>query len=116
MEKHEIKLDPAKFQNTLMTLMKARGINQNRLAQELGSPRSTVSRYFITDRIPDTTYLYRMSKFFGVTIDFLLGISDEKKSSMDPDAYKVAELYTLATDSDKAVVKTLLSKYEGLGE
>ena len=115
MEKHEKNLDPANFRNNLMALMKARGINQNRLAQELGSPRSTVSRYFITDRIPDPNYLYKMAKFFDVTVDFLLGVSDEKNSNLDPDALRVAELYTLASDSDKTVIQTLLDKYEGLG-
>ena len=53
---------------------------QNRLADVLGVTQDSISLWENDKRIPDTQYVVAMAKFFDVTTDYLLGLTDEYKS------------------------------------
>lgn len=53
---------------------------QNKLADVLGVTQDSISLWENDKRIPDTQYIIEMAKFFDVTTDYLLGITDEYKS------------------------------------
>ena len=53
---------------------------QNKLADVLGVTQDSISLWENDKRIPDTHYIVEMAKFFDVTTDYLLGLTDEYKS------------------------------------
>lgn len=68
------------FGTRIVTLRKERGLTQSQLAQELGISRSSLSLYEIEKREPDTETLFKISNYFGVSTDYLLGLEDVKIS------------------------------------
>ena len=56
----------------ILMLRKARGMNQEQLAQELGVSRQSVSKWELNEAVPDVNRVIAMSELFGVTTDYLL--------------------------------------------
>lgn len=71
-------------------------INQQTAADHMGLNRSTYAGYETGDREPDFNTLTLISKYFGVTTDYLLGLNDSK---VNP--------YVLTADESEFVEKTL---------
>ncbi len=64
------------FAERLRDLRAERGLNQSALAKELGTTQRKVS-YWETGKVePDLLSLCRLAEFFGVSIDFLVGLKD----------------------------------------
>lgn len=63
--------------NNLRTLRKQRGLSLKALGETLGLAESTVSLYETGKRQPDNDTLVKIANFFGVTIDYLLGVSND---------------------------------------
>jgi len=57
----------------LKQLRTEKSINQIRLAQEMGVTQGTVGKWETNKRTPDTDMLRKLSSFFNVTVDYLLG-------------------------------------------
>lgn len=100
------------FRRNLSNLINLRKITQVKLADDIGCTKGTVSRYLNSDREPEIEFVYRIAEYFGVTIDWLLGIAPKSQSRFTPETEQIATLYQKASPSDKAVVQTLLQKYE----
>lgn len=81
----------------LKALMNRDGINQNQLAQELNVNKSTVSNWLKADNIK-SEHLVSLAKYFGVTTDFLLGLTN----NASPD-YELRSITDLTGLSDKAI-------------
>ena len=64
------------FPERLSELMKERNVTQEELAHELGIKRQTVSLYKNGQSTPDAAKLKNISLFFGVSSDWLLGLSN----------------------------------------
>ena len=62
----------------LKKLRKEKSISQLRLALDLNMNQNTVSRYENLEREADYETLIRFADYFGVSLDYLLGRSDEK--------------------------------------
>lgn len=71
------------FSDRLSKLMKERNITQEQLAHELGVKRQTVSLYKNGQSTPDAAQLKNIAMFFGVSADWLLGLSDTPTTSGD---------------------------------
>ena len=56
----------------------AKGINQVELAKELGVTKQCVSNWENDNILPSIEMLIKIADFFGVSTDFLLGITKEK--------------------------------------
>ena len=69
------------FGNRLRLLRKEKGWTQGDVAIRLGVTKSVVSAYETSLRYPSYDILIRITKIFGVTSDYLLGI--EKKQPLD---------------------------------
>lgn len=61
------------FGKRLAELRKRNGISQDILAEELGVRRNTISMYEQGKREPSLKVLSKVSDYFGVTVDYLLG-------------------------------------------
>jgi transcriptional regulator with XRE-family HTH domain len=63
----------------LKELRETNGITQEALALELGlSGKSSIANYESGLRNPDYDTLIKITKYFGVTTDYLLGTSDKR--------------------------------------
>lgn len=65
-----------KFKIVLKELRNEKGLSQKQLAKELGVLERTISYWESGSRECDFDTLILISKFFDVSVDFLLGIED----------------------------------------
>ena len=57
-------------------LREKKGITQSELAKRLGITRSGVNAWEMGISVPSTQYVITLAKFFNVSTDYLLGLSD----------------------------------------
>lgn len=62
----------------IKTLRENKGMSQQRLAFELNVTQSMLSKYERGKTEPDVTIIRRLAKFFYVSSDYLLELSDDK--------------------------------------
>ncbi len=99
------------FRKHLKGLMDSRGYNMKDLAAALELNAATISRYF-GERGPDLFSAWRIADLFDVSIDWLIGRTTSRYDALPPRIAHIADLYSAATESDKAVIETLLKKYD----
>lgn len=79
----------------LVEVRKINGYTRRRLAEELNRPYRTITNYETGEHEPGHKYLIEIAKKFGVTTDYLLGLSDDPQKTADdekkiPDTIEVA--------------------------
>lgn len=57
------------------------GLTQEKLAQEMGVCKQTVSEWETNNRVPKRETLQKLAKRFGVSVDYLLGFSDTRQNT-----------------------------------
>ena len=62
----------------LKQLRKEKGITQLKLAMDLGMNQNSISRYETEEHEADYKTLIAFADYFNVTLDYLLGRSDNK--------------------------------------
>ncbi len=60
----------------LKSLRRSRNISQLKLAMDLNMNQNSISRYENGEREADYTTLIRLADYFGVSVDYLLGRTD----------------------------------------
>lgn len=93
------------FPQKLKDLREECGLNQSQLADRLGVSRGSISFYENGDRVPDIEFLFRVSKFFNLSADWLLGLTEVR--TQIPEVKAVCEYTGL---SEGAVAKLHSSK------
>ena len=63
----------------LKELRKKKGISQLRLAIELNTTQNTISRYETGEREPGIDELIKIADFFHVSVDYLIGRTENPK-------------------------------------
>jgi len=58
------------------------GLTQSGLAKKVSLTRSAVNAWEMNNAIPSTEIIIKLSKLFGVTTDYLLGVDNEEKISV----------------------------------
>jgi len=69
----------------LKELREKRRLSQDGLALKLSVSQSTISAYEIGERTPDLETLIAIAKFFDVSLDYLVGLSEVKQRIMQSD-------------------------------
>ena len=98
------------FSNRIVFLRKKNGWTQTDLARKMGISRSALSMYELGNREPDFETLESFADWFNVDLDYLLGKSDILPEYSLEERW-IIELYRLADDDDKTIVKAALRKY-----
>lgn len=99
--------DNKMFHERLRDLRASRKLTQKELAEKLGlTNTSTISKYESGETKPSVEIIDKLADLFGVTADYLMGRSEEKKSSDDLDEL----LEMLRTNPD---YKMLFDKFKG---
>ena len=65
------------FSEQLRTIRKSRGITQKQLAQAVGASERGIQSYEIGERKPAFDQLLALADFFDVSLDYLVGRSDD---------------------------------------
>ena len=63
----------------LKELRKKKGISQLRLATDLNTTQNTISRYETGEREPGIDELIKIANYFNVSVDYLIGRTDNPK-------------------------------------
>lgn len=89
----------ATFADRLKDLRKEKQLTIEQLAKDLGSAKSTISRYENDKREPKKDFLEMLSNYFNVSVDYLLGATDIKNPKEEPKKLK-PEVETIAAHLD----------------
>lgn len=80
----------SKFATVLSQLRKERGISQKKAATELGISQALLSHYEKGIRECGLDFIIRCSEYYGVTTDYLLGVS-ENRNGINNDYFSALE-------------------------
>lgn len=76
--------------NRLRMLRKQKKLSQQEIAEMIGVTRQAYSHYELGRRNPDYKQLVTLCDFYGVSLEYLLGRSDEEIRPASPRAVKFA--------------------------
>ncbi len=71
------------FGEHLKMLREKRNISREQIAEYLNITYSSISKYETNERFPDKENLIKLSQYFNVSIDYLLGLTDIKEPAED---------------------------------
>lgn len=91
------------FSKRLRNLRVVKGLSQEELGKVLGYQRSAISGYEVGRNQPSYEVLNKISEYFNVSIDYLLG-SDDKK---DPDFIDLLGVNALTDEEYKQIIDFL---------
>ncbi len=97
--------------NRIKELRKKHHMSQIRLSIELEVSQETVSAYEQEKHYPSFQSLVKMSKIFGTSIDYIMGLSEECENTNESQKALVLELFNRLNDRQK---EKTLSYMEGL--
>lgn len=97
-----------KIYEKLYHLRKERGISQEQLAEVLGVSRQSISKWESGAALPEVEKLITISKYFGVTVDYLL--NDEHEET---EATSMPNADTTGTPSTATSAPSVLTKIIG---
>src|SRR5690554_5425702 len=92
----------ATFSDRLKQLRDEKNITLERLAENIGITKSTLSRYENNKREPKMYVVEKLANYFQVSTDYLLGQSDERTP-----AHKIKEEY----ESEEAEIEELMERF-----
>lgn len=101
------------FSENLRRLRKAKDIKQEALAEAMNVSRQTVSKRENGTAMPDFKKLNALAEYFGVTMDELLGFSNDKNNNDNINDYTkeyINELITLENMQSSKKIKELYKK------
>lgn len=67
----------------ILYLLELHDMKQVDLARRLNLHKATISQYINGDRMPNAETLFRLADVFGVTVDYLLGRTDDPRFEDD---------------------------------
>lgn len=97
----------------LQEIRKDHGLTQKQLAEILGISWRTVGAYETNSCMPDCDILVKISKYFNVSLDYLLGLVDEQFPIQRETIIVPDDLSSKSIDSVKDFIKFLHLKEKG---
>lgn len=89
-------------------------VKRNEFADKLGIPSTTLRNYETDVREPGHTFLKQISEFFNVSVDYLLGLTDDKEVlnsfRLKDTEYDHIKKYRFLDCHGKDMVDTVLNK------
>lgn len=104
------------FPVRLKMLLEQKDITQTHLAKGIGISRPTISKYLAGDHQPELMPAYRMAKYLGVSIEWLLGVDQDitttSQLQLEQEFADIATRYRRASQEDRRRIRKILSKYK----
>ena len=97
--------DLEKFSYRLTVLLDEHNMSQTQLAKKVGTTNVTICRYLTCERIPRLDVVTKIASEFNVSLDYLLGLSDDKNIQTSDEsadlsiAILIGKLYSLDNTS-----------------
>ena len=66
----------AAFAEKIKSLRQEKGVGQNKMAEDLGVSNASISYWETGKQIPSAEVIYKMAKYFNVSADYILGITE----------------------------------------
>lgn len=79
--------DLEKFSYRLTVLLDENNMKQTELAKKVGISNVTICRYLTAERIPRLDVVIKIASLFNVSVDYLLGLSNDKVINDSEDNY-----------------------------
>lgn len=102
------------FGERLIDLRKTRKYTREALAEELNISKYTLRNYELSVNEPGSSFLKQVSDFFDVSIDYLMGMTNEKEKirpyNLKASEYAHIEKYRSLDPHGKDMVDTVLDK------
>ena len=103
-----------KLGETILSLRRAAGYTQERLADMLGVSTAAVSKWECESSYPDITLLPRIAEVFGCSVDYLLGYDVTARTTVASVIEKVGSLHkALKFDEAISLLTQTLARYPG---
>ncbi len=96
------------FYENYVRLCNSIGKTPSAVALEMGIAKPTVTRWKNGSN-PNSSTLYKVADYFGVTPDYLLG-SDENKKSSTPEGAELIPGYSKLSDANRAIVDSMIAQ------
>ena len=97
--------DVEKFSYRLTVLLDENNMTQTQLAKKIGTSNVTICRYLTCERIPRLDVVTKIASVFNVSLDYLLGFTDDKNIQTSEEssdlsiAISIRKLYSLDENS-----------------
>ncbi|GGI46035.1 hypothetical protein GCM10008018_15110 [Paenibacillus marchantiophytorum] len=88
-----------KYGDRIAQLREKRGLTQEELSNKIGISRAALSHYETSRREPDYETINKFANFFNVTVDYLLGRTDQPEMVLDRDVREFVEHLDLTDES-----------------
>ena len=98
--------------NRLKQLRQEKGIKQAELAQILAVGQQAISKYENGQLDIGTDTIARLCQIFGVTADYLLGMSSQRTAQISDADAALVDAYHAAPDSIRTAIDALLQPYK----
>jgi transcriptional regulator with XRE-family HTH domain len=98
-------MSQSKVGDRIKQLLDTRGLTQAQLSTKSGLPPATISHFITGLRTPGTSSLRKLSDALGVTVEYLLGITEEPKIAGD----EAKVIFRNAQQLSEESLKTLAS-------
>lgn len=105
------------FIDTVKKLLQEKNISVNKMAQDLHFGTGTFRTWETRGTVPDGETLLKIARYFGVTVDYLLGNEAKEKGAtqmvapiteLSPREVQVALAYRSQDDAVKAAIDKML--------
>ena len=80
-------LNLEKFSYRLTVLLDENNMKQTELARKVGISNVTICRYLTAERLPRLDVVIKIASLFNVSVDYLLGLSNDKTNKDSEDNY-----------------------------
>ncbi|WP_165973946.1 helix-turn-helix domain-containing protein [Marinitoga lauensis] len=97
-------------------LREEKGISQRQLARDLNFSSAAVSLYESGQREPTLTALEKLAKYFNVSLDYLIGLTDKDNELPDFVKERLSKLETLESKDIKSQLKEIAKKLNDLAD
>lgn len=94
--------------NRIKLLREELNLTQQELADKLDSAKSTVAMYENESRKPSYEVLIKLSEIFGCSIDYIIGISNDRNNELNSDLLRIGldmKNYTPPTEEQKKQIE-----------
>ena len=95
--------------NKIVVLRKEKGWSQGDLAEQIGASREIIGKYERNENSPSLEMALKMTKAFGVTVDFLLG--EGEYSSYDKDTVERLKNIQKMDSNTKTILFNVIDTY-----
>ena len=96
----------------LRELRTLKGISQQFLARELGISQQSINKYENHNVEPDIETLISMARYFGTSVDYLIGNADiGKPYDLSPEEKHIIDGYRALNKTEKRCIKTVIDVY-----